>query len=200
MKKEKNITYEELMNSHFMKFPGHSKVLHYIFDPIAISIYLFILISLVGYLYGVGLGLSIFIAAVSVISVILKQSSSYHTMTGHGVGLKKKGKFSILGLSTALSIGFLIISSLSLVMVLGSFSESFNKGMMDYQTVLNFRALSLSFFICTVFSLLSWRFHIYYETWYGSQYDAMIECKNKGMSVEQTEQFIENLRKAGILY
>ncbi len=72
------------------------------------------------------------------------------------------------------------------------------------QKLSNIRAKTIAFptllVISCVLVLLTWKFHMYYETWYGSDYDARMEFKNRGYNDEQITYAIEQLYKIGILY
>src|SRR6185436_896068 len=193
--KKKNITYEELMNSHFMRFPSHSRILHIIFNPICLCVVLFPLITFISWAAGVPLYAAIMIASIAGGIVPLKQFRTQAKLRGHGVGLIKKDGFTFLGMPKTMSLGAIIMGFVLLVMVLAVFFGPSD----DPHVTLNFKALSLSLFVSHIISLLSWRFHTYSETWYGDEYKARMEFKKRGMKDSEIEEYIQRLRKMGIL-
>ena len=189
-----NMTYENLINS-FVKYPGQSRMLYKIFNPfIATLIFAVISISL-GYLVD-NLRLSILITSLTAVFILKYYIFHSIAFTGHGVGLRDMGKFRILKLSQKFSIlylGLIVISIIGIIYF--QFASDF-----DPTGRLSAIYTFFVFLVGVIFSILIWRFYTYYLTWYGSEYAAIKECKNKGYSKSYTYTFLVKLYKAGILF
>lgn len=192
--KKQNITYEELMSSHFMRFPAHSRIVHIIFNPLLCGCILMVLTVLCAKIVGTDWSISI-ISGVFAAYALIRQYQAQMNLKGHGVGLIKKGKFSVLGLPQGMSIASIFFGLVIITMFTGSFLGDFNSD----KTSLNFKTLSSALLASHILSLLSWRLHTYYETWYGDEYKARIEFKNRGLSDHKIEEYIVLLRRKGIL-
>ncbi len=194
-KSDKGMTYEQLMSSHLMKFPSHSKVVHTIFHPFLIA--LVIAISTIGYTW-IKDGDPGFALIVGVISAYVSFKMYYASsqLTGHGVGIIKKGKFSVLGLPSIL----VLLYSIALLLLLGMLIISHTAEDGHFPS---FYARAQVFTLCALFSfvisLLSWRFHIYHETWYGSEHDARLEFQKRGLSKSDIEAKVALLKRNGII-
>ncbi len=190
------ITYEQLMESNFLKHPTHNEVVHAIFNPIIIAI--IILVTTTTYVK-ITDGDWIFSLMVGFItSILMSIKLAMATMiipAGHGVGIVKKGKLSVLGLPNSAVIMFSII--LLLILALNYITITYNY---SFETFTRIRMFSLSMLFGFILSICSWRFHTYYNTWYGSEYDARLEFKNKGYDDELIENKITKLKKQGILF
>lgn len=191
--KNRQITYDELMNSPFMRFPSHSKIVHDIFNPLTVSLIVMITVgTTIMIIDGDGV-FAIMLALICGAYAPIKILMVGNQMTGHGVGVVRNGKFSFLGLSTVATI---ILSILFIVIVSLNYIAFTAPNTQDFQRVQMF---SVSMLFSFIMSLLSWRFHTYYETWYGSRYDAILEFKKKGYSDEEIEVKIKKLKKQGIV-
>ena len=194
------MNYEQLTNTHFIKYPSHPKWLHEIFRPFWVSMFLAAAFCTHSSFFELEedwlfLWLSFFCA----IMPILKIAFAQNFLLGHGVGLIKKSRFSLLGLPNWMTI-------IQIVLILGTGwaalklnygeikEENFN-----LKAILILKLLFSYLFISFLASLLSWRFHTYYETWYGSECDAKSEFENKGFSKEEIEKKINLLKKKGII-
>jgi hypothetical protein len=187
--KKRQITYEELMDSHFMKHPSHSRIVHVIFSPPIVAA--IILVVTTGYvkIADGDWAFALTVGALCSMYLFIKILMITPQMTGHGVGLVKKGKFSVLGLtSIAVAMFTVILFLISAITVLG-YIGGFERA----------HQLGESMLFGFVMAMLSWRFHSYYETWYGSEYDARVQFKNKGNSDEVIEGKIKKLKKRGII-
>ena len=189
-----SLTYEELMNSHFMRHPTHSKLVHSIFNPFLIAG--IILVSTITYAKVIDGDwiLAIMIGMICSLFLSMKMGLVGMMMSGHGVGLVKKGKLSVLGLPSAAVVLYSIVLGLILMIVIISYTSASGS---DFKRVQIF-GTSMLFGFCM--SILSWRFHTYFNTWYGSEYDARMEFKNKGFSENKIEESLKKLKEIGILF
>lgn len=192
-KNEKSsLTYEELMNSHFLKYPTHSRIVHVIFNPfivaaiilVATTTYVKIVDGDWGYALMVGMICSMFLS--------MKMAMVAMQMNGHGVGMIKKGKLSVLGLPSAAVVMYAIILALLTTITVLSYTAPGG----GFERV---QQLGVCMLFGFVMSVLSWRLHSYYTTWYGSEYDARMEFKNKGYSDEVVAEKLQKLKKMGVL-
>lgn len=188
------MTYEKLMDSNFIKFPNHSNVVHNLFNPFVVALISFIATGLYTLLMDGDWGFTIIVAMVCAAYMQMKIAFVTMNIHGHGVGIIKKGKFSLLGLPTVVTIMLLIIFTIILLLNIIAYGADTN---LDFGRVQIFASSMMFGFIM---SMLSWRFHSYYETWYGSEYDARMELTQKGYSGEEIEQQIAALKKKGILF
>ena len=171
-----SMTYEELMNSHFLKYPTHSKIVHAIFNPFVVA--------------------SIILVATTAYVKIVDGDWVFALMVG-GIcsmflSMIKKGRLSVLGLPTPAVVMFAIIFGLLLTITIIGYTAP-NGGFERVQM------LGTSMLFGFIMSVLSWRFHSYYTMWYGSKYDAMMEFKNKGYDEETIKLKVEKLKKMGII-
>lgn len=188
------MTYEKLMNSNFIKFPNHSNVVHKLFNPFVVALINFIATGMYAFLFDGDLGFAFINAFICGAYMTLKISFVSMNMTGHGVGIIKKGKLSLLGFPTGISIFLLTLFTIILMMNIVAFTGETD---MDFERV---QILSASLMFSFVMIMLSWRFHSYYETWYGSEYDAKCELVKKGYGEHEIEQKIAELKRKGILF
>ncbi|MDB5188470.1 MAG: hypothetical protein JWM92_68 [Candidatus Nomurabacteria bacterium] len=191
-----SMTYDQLMDSHFLKFPGHSKVVHTIFNPWVIMVIIVIAVAM----YSLHMGHSISFAIGSAVLCGLYMQGKLlmigMQMTGHGVGIIKKGKFSFLGLPTVATVCLLVLFTIILFLNYTAFITAPSNDP-DFNRV---RVLAVSLLFSFAMAMLSWRFHTYYETWYGSEYDARYEFKyRRGYSEEEVERRIKILRSKGYI-
>lgn len=192
-KQQKQITYEELMNSHFMKFPTHSKVVHTIFSPWVVCLIIIVVVGTTTYLIDGGIDMAIMTALVAGAYVPMKIAIATMDMDGHGVGLIKKGKISLLGLPTVASVMYFILFAIVTAIIFVAFTDSSGVHFGRVQI------FGIAMMCSLIMSLLSWRFHTYYETWYGSEYAARMQFKSKGYSDKVIEDKIRLLKKRNIL-
>ncbi len=189
MKKETGMTYDSLMN-HFVNYPNHPEWLHKLFSPLTvmfISASLFIFLSYV--VFDAGLWISI-VFAIVMLYVYSRTISAMYNMSGHGVGLNPKRTSKVRKI---LIVGLIILSILISIVLIGGFYGYDKYG--NILLVLLPGALALSL----IGSILIWKYHMYFVTWYGSEYDARIEYKSLGVSEQDIDIAIKNLREKGIL-
>lgn len=190
--KETGITYEKLMNSHFLRFPSHSKIVHTIFNPFMVGAIIFVAVMIYLVIADGDWMFAVMVAGICSMFMSMKIALATMQTSGHGVGIIKKGKLSVLGLPSAATGILGIILFLILAIIYVSFAapeEHFERVQM----------FGISMLFGFVMSLLSWRFHTYYETWYGSEYDARQEFIQKGYTEEVIKEKIALLKKKGIL-
>ena len=187
-----SMTYEELMNSHFLKYPTHSKIVHAIFNPFVVAS--IILVATTAYVKIVDGDwvFALMVGGICSMFLSMKMAMVAMQMSGHGVGLIKKGRLSVLGLPTPAVVMFAIIFGLLLTITIIGYTAP-NGGFERVQM------LGTSMLFGFIMSVLSWRFHSYYTMWYGSKYDAMMEFKNKGYDEETIKLKVEKLKKMGII-
>lgn len=191
------MNYEQLMNSHLVNHPSNPKWLHELFRPLWVALFLIVAFIGTSIFLEVDKGLGIF-ASLIFGGYVLVKLSFFQMISGHGVGRVKKGAFSFLGLPMMVSVIMLLLLLMSVVMIASTFTVEFREAFFP-ETILNLRVVSWYFFISIIASLLCWRFHIYYETWYGDEYEARREFEEKGIDNEEIERRISLMRKKGIL-
>ena len=186
------MTYEKLMNSHFLKYPTHSKIVHAIFNPFVVAA--IILVATTTYVKIVDGDWMFAIMDGMICSMFLsmKMGLVAMQMSGHGVGMIKKGKLSVLGLPSAAVVMFAII--LALLLTITAIGYTAPGG--GFERV---QMLGVSMLFGFIMSVLSWRLHSYYTTWYGSEYTARMEFKGKGYSDALIEEKVDKLKKMGII-
>jgi uncharacterized membrane protein len=192
--KATGITYDELMNSRFLEFPSHSEFMYKLCRLPVLCALLILGSVTTGILIEVPTIIVVMTTLFSLL-VIAKSQISFFYMSGHGVGLIPKSKFSILGLPKMLTISYIIFIVLTFLMVVLSYFGEWNFP----GTQTNFEYLSTFLLIAVILSLLSWRFNIYYLTWYGDEYQARVYFKNKGFSQQKIEEYIDRLKEKGVL-
>lgn len=195
---EKLITYEELMNSHFMRYPSSPKWLYNMFNPVVVMITLAAAVIIAGKILNIDHAL---VAMITFITswITYRRHTTYRLFVGHGIGHIKKGKFSFLKLpTTGMSISSIVMLLLTISMIIATFTKGFRTGLQP-DTVRSYQLLSVSMFTAFAVSLLTWRFRLFYETWYGDEYKARLEFKNKGYGKIQIEKNIKELKRLGIL-
>lgn len=193
--KNRQITYEELMDSHFMKYPSHSRIVHVIFNPfIVVAI---ILVATTGYVKIVDgdWTFALMVGVICSMFLSMKMAMVSMQMSGHGVGMIKKGRLSVLGLPSAAVVMLVIILSLILGIIIVAYTAP-EDGLEGFKRV---KLMGISMLFGFIMSVCSWRFHSYYTIWYGSEYSARIEFKNKGNSDEEIELKVKKLKKKGII-
>jgi hypothetical protein len=187
------ITYEKLMKSGLMRYPNHSPIVHAIFNPFVTAVIMFVAIMAYVVLADGDWEFAVIVACLAAFFMSMKIAMVGMFLSGHGVGIIKKGKFSVLGLPTVatviLSIPFLLLVFLTYLSFTAPDAEMFGR----------LRIFCVSFLFGFIVSLLSWRFHTYYETWYGDEYAARMEFKGKGYSDDVIEEKLQVLRNIGIL-
>jgi len=188
------MTYSELMKSNFFRFPGHNPIVHRIFNPFVTALIMFVAITAYVKIADGEWTFAIIVAFIA--SCFMSMKIALATMmipSGHGVGMVKKGRLSVLGLPTPAVVMFGIILTIILAMNALAFSPgaTLDMGRM--------KMFSVSMLFGFILSICSWRFHTYYETWYGSEYAARMEFKAKGYGDEIIEEKIAALRERGIL-
>ncbi len=188
------MTYEQLLNAHFLKHPGHSKIVHFIFQPLVVLPTALIAVFVYSLVKTGDSELSFLIAIFAAMYPIVKFFLVGAQMTGHGVGLIKKGPLPLLGLTTVATICELLILGVIIFLVVVAYQAPESLG---FEKV---KVFSVSLLFSFIMSMLYWRFHAYYETWYGSEYDARIEFQKKGYAAEIVEERIEELKRKGILF
>ncbi|HWC58034.1 MAG TPA: hypothetical protein VG621_03770 [Candidatus Paceibacterota bacterium] len=193
--KKRQITYEELMNSHFMKYPSHSRTVHILFNPfIVAAIILFVTAGYAKIMDG-DWTFTIMVGLLTSMFLCMKMAMVTTQMNGHGVGMIRKGRLSVLGLPSSAVVMFAIILFLILAIITVAYTAP-QDGLGGFKRV---QILGLSMLFGFIMSVLSWRFHSYYETWYGSEYSARMEFREKGYSNDEIEAKIKKLRKLGII-
>ncbi len=194
--KKKIMTYEECMN-FFIKYPNHSKTLHRVFSPIVVTLTIFIGVFTLNKFFEGTTSFALLTACISTGFVFSKILLVQNMLNGHGVGIKKKGRFQVLGLTEKVFWKLLVPFILILIMNILAFM---NDDLEFPKDAMRFRLFVVSILFVYIMSMLCWRFHIYYETWYGDEYKARVEFKNRGDSDEEIERKIEILYKQGTLY
>jgi hypothetical protein len=190
------ITYEQLMESNFLKHPTHSKIVHTIFNPFIIAV--IILMATTTYVKIADGDWTFALMVGFIASMFMSMKIAMATMivpAGHGVGMVKKGKLSVLGLPTpaVVMLGIIFLTILGMNYV----AFSYNGPLGGFERMKIFGVAMLFGFIM---SICSWRFHVYYNMWYGSEYDARLEFKNKGYDDKEIESKVKQLKKQGILF
>jgi hypothetical protein len=100
--------------------------------------------------------------------------------------------------NAVMSVSSIVMLLLTISMVVATFTKGFRTGLQP-DTVRSYQLLSVSMFTALFLSLLTWRFRLFYETWYGDEYKARLEFKNKGCGKIQIEKNIKELKRLGIL-
>ncbi len=194
-KNEKSsMTYEKLMNSHFLKYPTHSAIVHAIFNPFIVAAIILVAVTTYIKIVDGDWTFALMVGFIASMFLSMKMAMVGQMMNGHGVGLRKKGKLSVLGLPSAAVVMYTIILGLLVTITAISF---FSKSDVDFGRAQMFGVSMLFGF---VMSILSWRLHTYYTTWYGSEYEARMEFKNKGYSDEVIAAKVKKLKEMGILH
>lgn len=186
-------TYEKLMNSHFMKHPTHSRIVHAIFNPFIVAAIILVAVTLYIKIADGDWTFALMVGFIASMFLSMKMAMVGQMMNGHGVGIVKKGKLSVLGLPSAAVVMYTIILGLLGTITVISFTANSD---VDFGRAQMFGVSMLFGF---VMSILSWRLHTYYTTWYGSEYDARMEFKNKGYSDEVIDGKVKKLKEMGIL-
>ena len=201
MKQKISYSYYEFTNT-VLKFPDHSPLVHKLFNPYYIALFLAVVSIVVLYwakydTFGIG-----FMTLFTLV-VYVKQVAVQYLFTGHGVRIRKDPKKTIIfGLPIRNFIFLLIPVILSLVILALSIYSIINveQGLYLFGSLAKTIAFPTLLVISCVLVLLTWKFHMYYETWYGSDYDARMEFKKRGYNDEEITYAIEQLYKIGILY
>ena len=185
--KKYGITYDELMKSPILDFPEINYFLYKLFSLTFVILFsLFFAFAFSFYKTKGDLFLAFFIGLLS-LTPILKMYAANCNMTGHGVGIIKKQKLSVFGLSSIAVIMYSIIGILIITLLV---SPTDNE---------NVDAFAVSMFVSYIMGLLYWRLHQYYDTWYGSEYDARIEFQQRGLTQDQISERIFDLKKKGVI-
>jgi hypothetical protein len=192
-KNEKSsLTYEELMNSHFLKYPTHSRIVYVIFNPFIVTAIILVATTMYVKIVDGDWGYALMVGMICSMFLSMKMAMVAIQMNGHGVGMIKKRKLSVLGLPSAAVVMYaIILSLLTTITVLGYTAPGGG-----FERV---QQLGVCMLFGFVMSVLSWRLHSYYTTWYGSEYDARMEFKNKGYSDEVVAEKLQKLKKMGVL-
>ncbi|MBP7832089.1 MAG: hypothetical protein KA028_03685 [Candidatus Pacebacteria bacterium] len=193
-KSKTGITYEELMNSRFIEFPAHNAFLFNLLQPIVLCSIIIVGSIIAAIAYNVNATLAALVIVLAVM-IQIRMQGMYYRMSGHGVGLRPKPKFSIMRLSTRLSITIIVVvfftSFLLLLTLLGNWDSA--------QEAVQYHYFGSVFFSSGILSMLSWKYHFYYATWYGDEYKARTEFINSGMNTIQIQDNIDQLKRIGIL-
>ncbi|HRH31377.1 MAG TPA: hypothetical protein PK950_01800 [Candidatus Paceibacterota bacterium] len=192
--KPTGITYDELMNSRFLEFPGHNEALYKIFSTIGAVLIIAAASIASGIMLQRDAGI-ITLTTLFSLMLLMKMQYSFTHISGHGVGIVRKSKFSILGAPKKLSISFVILFVLTLFMVSLSFAGDFSFD----DTQLNFQYLSSCLFFAVIILMLNWRLYAYYTTWHGDEYAARVYFTKKGFSSSTIQECIDTLKLKGIL-
>ena len=192
------MTYEQAIN-HYVKFPGHSLVLHKIFNPLVSTPAIVVVMVAGAYLLNLDMYLGVFIAILAGGLFPLKLSGMFNTLIGHGVGIYERGRFRILGIPEKMFYIIIPVPT-ALIIVMIWTTGYLESSTLTESTILNYQFLVGSLALGFLVSLLSWRFHTYYETWYGSEYDARVSFTKSSSSENEVLKKLEVLYRNGILY
>ena len=188
-----SMTYEKLMNSHFLQHPTHSRILHTIFNPFIVAAIILIATTTYVKIADGDWTFAIMVGMICSLFLSMKMGMVSMQMHGHGVGIIKKGKLSVLGLPNAAVVVWGILLALLTAMTVMAYTAP--EGGFERMQI-----LCVSLLFGFVMSVLSLRLHSYYATWYGSEYDARLEFKNKGYSDEVIADKLKKLKEMGILF
>ena len=191
--KSRLLTFDQLMDSQFMKHPSHSQVVHRIFNPWVTAVVIFVVSMIyVGQLDSRGNIIFIFSMLPTGFSMAL-YFMIISTMIGHGVQLHKlTSRWSLLGIPGAL----ILIFPVYFVIVLSAIIYGYTS--FDEQAVFG-KILGLPLLFGFVMMLLSWRFHGYYVTWYAGQKGLRFYMEREGYSEEEIIERIRVLTNRGML-
>lgn len=189
------ITYEMLMN-HYVKFPNHSLLVHKLFNPYLVMLIVLCVTGITTYVLDGDFMFALIVSFLTACFLGIKMISSFNILHGHGIGIVKTGRFRVIGLPEKAFYVLLVPFVLIVILNILAFTQTSEFPSDD----MRLKLFAGSFLFGFIMSLLSWRFHTYYETWYGSEYDARIEFKSKGYSEDLIENSIQELYKKGVLY
>lgn len=189
MKKESEMSYDSLMN-HFVNYPNHPEWLHKLFSPLVVmltSTLLFIFLSYV--VFSVKLGAALIFALI-MLFIFSRAISAMQNMSGHGVGLNPKRTSKVRKTLMRSMLFLSILSSVALIAGCYGYTKDGNILLVLLPGALVWGLVG---------SILIWKYHMYYITWYGNEYDARTVFKNKGATEQEVDTAIRVLRKNGIL-
>ncbi len=188
-----SMTYEKLMNSHFLKYPTSNPVVYAIFNPFMTALISFVAITAYVKIVDGDWMMALITALVASAFMQMKMSLMFMNVDGHGVGISKRGKLSVMGLPNAAVV---MLGILLLIILAINFIAFTADTTLDFARV---KMFGVSMLFGYILSICSWRFHTFYDTWYGSEYNARMEFKGKGNTDEQITEKIAKLKEMGIL-
>ena len=185
-------SYEELLNSKQVKFPGYNKTLYTLCSPsVAFAVILVIVTAIAKIVYGEW-GFAFASAVFSSMFIVL-EVATLGEMSGHGVGVIKKERTTILGLPATIFMAYSSIICLIVLLMLVSFFTEMS------MVISKATFLVIALLFSYMMSIATWRLHTYYKVWYGSEDDARLEFRSKHYSDEIVVGKIMKLKELGIL-
>jgi len=194
MEKNKNLPtiYEGLLDSFLIRCPKYNRFAYLIFNPFIVAAIIMIAITVYIKISDGDWSYAVIVGAMASMFMSMKIALVGMQMTGHGVGLIKKGRLSVLGFPNVVVVMLgMILFLLLAITIIGYTAPERN-----FERIQLFGTSMLFGFIM---SLLSWRLHTYYNTWYASEYLARMEFMSKGYSDEEIEERVKKLKEKGIL-
>ena len=137
-------------------------------------------------------GFAFITATISAFYIVLKVTT-IGDMVGHGVGVIRREKVTILGIPGTIFAVYGVLSFLMLLVAIISFFFEENAVL----TKATFLSITMMFGL--IMSMLTWRLHTYYKVWYGNEDDARLEFKNRYDKDEVVEFKVNKLKELGIL-
>ena len=185
-------SYEELLQSKPIKYPTYNKTLYNLFSPhMTFTMILVIVTSVAKLMYGEW-GFAFITATISAFYIVL-EVTTIGDMVGHGVGVIRREKVTIVGIPGTI---FAVYSVLSLLMLLVVIISLF----FEEKVVLTKATfLSIAMMFGLIMSMLTWRLHTYYKVWYGNEDDARLEFKDRYDNDEVIKVKVNKLKELGIL-
>lgn len=189
MKQEAGMTYDSLMG-HFVNYPNHPEWLYKLFNPYVVMLTSASLFICLGYIvFSVPLG-TLLIFALIMMYVFHRAISAMQNMYGHGIGLNPKRTSKVRKILVRSVIFLSVMISILLIAGFCGYNEDGNILLILLPTALTLGLIG---------SILIWKYHMYFVTWYGNEYDARVEFKKHGMSDQQINARIKQLRENGVL-